>query len=77
MNSQLAHQLENPTSREDVLKTALEAILEKGANSCQSYTTGLGSCFRNGRSLDAKWGADKVCDCCIAAAALQKAQSIG
>ncbi len=37
---------------------------------CEHYTTGLGSCFENGRKLDAEYLADRVCDHCIADLAL-------
>jgi len=40
---------------------------------CESFTSGLGSCFRNGRTPDAEFGADRCCKACIADAALSKA----
>ena len=37
---------------------------------CENYTGGGWQCFRNGRIADAKYGADRACDACIAAWAL-------
>lgn len=39
---------------------------------CTNFTTGLGSCFRNGRSPDAQYGAVECCVPCIADAALAR-----
>lgn len=50
------------------LEGALRVIAARG---CQNFTTGLGSCFRNGRTADAEYGADQACEGCIAHAALE------
>jgi hypothetical protein len=39
---------------------------------CESFTSGIGSCFRAGRTPDAKYGADKCCASCIAHDALDR-----
>lgn len=50
---------------------ALAAIAARG---CESFTTGHGSCFRNGRSPLARFGAELACAGCIAWAALLPAE---
>lgn len=52
-----------------VLRAALRLIAGK---SCHSYTTGLGSCPEAGRRRNARYGADRWCDACIAHDALQR-----
>lgn len=39
---------------------------------CESFTTGIGSCFRAGRTIDAEYSADRCCDSCIAHDALDR-----
>lgn len=39
-------------------------------HACETFTTGPGSCFRNGRNPIARFGADVACHACIAWAAL-------
>lgn len=56
------------------LKDALIAILWKTGGSCESYTTGVGSCYRNGRKLTST--SDQPCDSCIAHRALFGIESL-
>ena len=42
------------------------------ARSCETFTTGPGSCFRNGRVVLSRYGADSVCDPCLAWAAIHR-----
>ena len=44
--------------------------LRKTCGCGENYTTGIGSCYRNNRSAEAMYGADHVCDACIAYRAL-------
>ncbi len=37
---------------------------------CETFTTGLGSCFQNDRSPEAYFGADRCCTACVAWKAL-------
>ncbi len=37
---------------------------------CESFTSGLGSCFRNDRTPEAYYGAERCCHACIAWKAL-------
>ena len=37
---------------------------------CESFTTGIGSCFKAGRTAYAEYTAERSCDSCIAHAAL-------
>ena len=48
------------------------ALVLIAGNHCHTFTTGLGSCFKDGtgRTVAAQYGADAVCDACIAWAAL-------
>lgn len=39
---------------------------------CEAFTSGIGSCFRVGRTPDARYGADKCCDSCIANDAFER-----
>lgn len=48
------------------MEGALKLILKAGNNECQSFTSGLGSCYKDSRKEEAEYGADQVCDCCIA-----------
>lgn len=54
----------------DRMERALILILRKTCGSCESFTTGIGSCYKNGRAADAKYGEDQACDACIAYRAL-------
>jgi hypothetical protein len=54
----------------EIMQQALILILRKTSGSCENFTTGIGSCYKNGRLADAKYGADQVCDSCIAHRAL-------
>lgn len=58
---------------EQILLRALRVIR---GNACSNNTTGLGSCFRFGRTIGAKYGAERACDACIADRALRLAASI-
>lgn len=49
---------------------ALDSILRSSGYECESYTTGIGSCFTNGRTPEAQYGADRCCHSCIAAKGL-------
>lgn len=48
----------------------LMLILRKACGRCENSTSGIGSCYTNGRKADAMYGADQVCDACIAHRAL-------
>lgn len=50
------------------LVEALELIAGK---KCENYTGDHGSCFVSGRTLHARYGADRACDACIAWVALE------
>lgn len=39
---------------------------------CENFTSGIGSCFRDGRTVDAEDGADRCCHSCIAHDALER-----
>lgn len=52
-----------------VLSDALRLITRGG---CESFTTEIGSCLRWGRTIDAKYLADRACMPCIANAALER-----
>lgn len=39
---------------------------------CESFTTGIGECFKQERTVDAEYTADRVCDSCIAHDALDR-----
>jgi hypothetical protein len=47
-----------------------EALALIRRDACENFTTGLGSCYQHGRTPDAKYGAERCCDSCIADAAL-------
>jgi hypothetical protein len=49
---------------------ALRTLRQDG---CENYTSGIGSCFRNHRTPDAEFGADRCCTSCVADAALAAA----
>lgn len=49
------------------LRDALRIIR---GDECHNFTTGLGSCYQNGRMEDAEYGADRCCGACIADRAL-------
>lgn len=52
------------------VKAALQLILSQTYGECEHNTSGIGSCFANGRTADAEYGADMACPPCIAHAAL-------
>lgn len=43
---------------------------------CENFTSGIGSCFRDGRTVDAANGADRCCDSCIAHDALDRINNL-
>jgi hypothetical protein len=51
----------------------LDALQSIDTGGCENFTTGYGSCVKDGRTPDADYTADKVCDSCIAHAAIAKA----
>lgn len=53
----------------DVLPPEVALVIIRG-HFCEHFTTGLGSCFDNGRHPLALYGADQACHPCIAWAAL-------
>lgn len=49
------------------LAIALTALLHIAPEmECENFTSGVGSCFRNGRTVNATFGADRCCNSCIA-----------
>lgn len=52
------------------MERALTLILRKTCGTCEHSTAGIGSCYKDGRRADAKYGADQACDACIAYRAL-------
>lgn len=52
------------------LEGALLDIMDQTDGKCASFTTGIGSCFDNGRNRDATDGADMPCPQCVAYRAL-------
>lgn len=55
----------------------LRALRVLRGSQCEHTTTpGLGHCFREGRTIGAKYGADKACTACIADRALKLAAAI-
>lgn len=57
-----------PSGRAERMEAALRLI---AGTKCNNFTTGLGSCFRNGRSAWAYYGAEAACSACIAHEGLQ------
>lgn len=51
------------------LRNALRLIAGK---SCSNFTTGPGSCLKQGRRRNAKYSAERWCDACIAWEAIQR-----
>lgn len=59
------------SARKDERCAKLESALRNiRGNSCANYTTGLGSCFRAGRTPTSCYSAERCCDPCIAHRAL-------
>jgi len=52
-----------PQPDSDRMREALERITPV----CRTYTSGMGSCWRNGRSPTAEYEADQCCAGCLAA----------
>lgn len=50
---------------------ALQLILGQTGGDCEHSTSGIGSCWKDGRAADAEFGADQACPSCIAHAALE------
>ena len=48
------------------LEKALGYILTASGGECENYTSSIGSCLRNGRTPDAKYGEDRCCWSCLA-----------
>ena len=55
----------------DPLRNALLLLIDQSQGSCANTTTpGLGHCFDDGKTADAKYGIDMACPACVAHAAL-------
>ena len=54
-------------ARAELAEAALRNIT---VGECENFTSGIGSCYRLGRTTNAKYTADKCCNSCIASAAL-------
>lgn len=54
------------------LDIAAEALRNISVQDCENFTSGLFSCFKDGRTVNAQYGADKVCNSCIAEKALNE-----
>jgi hypothetical protein len=57
-------------ARLGVARKALRLIAPE--RRCETFTTGIGSCFRNGRTVDAEYTAYRCCASCIAHDALDR-----
>lgn len=59
-----------PQDRRFTLAEALTLFIvtdeATGEPVCQTNTTGIGGCFRDGKTADAKYSADRACGSCIA-----------
>lgn len=53
---------------EDRKDWALRLICRTGE--CENYMSGIGACFRSGRTPEAEYLADRVCNSCLAYFAL-------
>lgn len=62
--------------RNDSMLIALRQIIAASGGQCERLTTGIGSCFTSGNpwpwTPDAKYGADRCCNACIAHRALME-----
>lgn len=64
-------------TKRDPTRILLRALRVIRGSKCSNVTTpGHGHCFRHGRTIGAKYGADRACDACIADRALKLAASI-
>lgn len=52
------------------LPIAVQALKLIAAPGCESFTYPAYPCYQNGRTSDAKYGAERACNACIAHAAL-------
>lgn len=54
--------------------TPVLALRLIAADGCHTFTTGIGSCLKagSGRAVGAHYEADRVCDACLADAALHE-----
>lgn len=50
------------------MERALKLMCASGK--CEHSTSGIGDCFRTGRTADARYGADRACPACSADLAL-------
>lgn len=55
-------------SKTERMEWALKLMCASGR--CQHYTSGLGACFRAGRTAEAEHLADRACTACVANYAL-------
>lgn len=58
-------------TREERMEWALRIICDSGQ--CETVTSGIGGCERNGRQPKAEFSADQWCDSCLAYFALNGA----
>lgn len=61
--------MSDPSAELMRLRKALRLIR---GEACERSTAGLGSCFGNGYTPNAEYGADRCCHACIADAALRQ-----
>lgn len=70
-NALVDEELQQCLIKNSIYRAALRVISAYG---CSNYTSGIGSCLKNGRIVDADFGAYSCCDACTAFDALQKAE---
>jgi pyruvate kinase len=58
--------------RLEAMHTAWLHVLNASGNQCENDTSGIGACFRNGRTPDAKYGADRCCWSCLAHSLMER-----
>lgn len=70
--NRIRQHIQSQAARIEALEESWELLVSWG---CENYITGIGSCFRNGRTADAKDTADRACAPCIANHALARIES--
>lgn len=58
------------TFSKDPLRRLARVLLMRSHGKCETYTHPAGACFKYGRKVTAKYGAEQACPACLAQRAL-------
>lgn len=59
-------------AKRDPIRFVLTTLLKRSGGDCENFIRPAGECFKAGRKITAKYGADQACPACMAHRALKQ-----